>query len=150
LRRANPLAKLAFLLAVGIALAAVSACGGAGTASFKKGGPPAPPACLQRYNKNSSALSLGKHAYSLSHGSRAARVFHGKPSAGLGKECVVVYADVESDREYGTLAQFSYGKQWLNLIEYPVQSERERLEIQRSGAESANVKLHKDGTITPF
>jgi hypothetical protein len=130
---------------------AVAACSGeAATVPFKKGGPPAPASCIERYNKDDTALSLGKHAYSLRHGSRAARVFTVFRPAHGGHLCVVVYADVESDREYGTLGQFSFGSQWLLMTEYAVRSEKERLDLQRTGAEQANAKLNSDGTLTPF
>jgi hypothetical protein len=135
-----------------VALAA--GCGGGGgeevTVPFKKAGPPPPASCIERYNEDTSALELGKHAYSLRHGSRAARVFQVNKPAHGGNLCVVVYADVESDREYGTLGQFNFGNQWLLLTEYAVRSERERLDLQRTGAERANAKLNSDGTLSSF
>jgi hypothetical protein len=63
---------------------------------------------------------------------------------------VVIYADVPSDREYGTLGQFSFGPQWLLITEYAIGSEKERIDLQRMGAEQANAKLNKDGTLTAF
>jgi hypothetical protein len=135
-----------------VALAA--GCGGGGgegaTVPFKKGGPPPPPSCIERYNESETALQVGKHAYSLRHGSRAARVFSVFRPAHGGDLCVVVYADVESDREYGTLGQFNFGNQWLLLTEYAVRSEKERLDLQRTGAERANAKLNSDGKLSPF
>jgi hypothetical protein len=151
LLRVKPLASLVSLLAVAVGLASLLGCGSAGTVPFKKSGSPPPADCLKRYNSDPNARVLGKHAYSLSHGSRAARVFQlNKPAYGLRNECAVVYADVESDREYGTLGQFSNRKVWLLISDYPERSERDRIALQRSAAESANVKLNKDGTLTPF
>jgi hypothetical protein len=62
---------------------------------------------------------------------------------------VVVYADVESDK-YGTLGQFNFGNQWVLLTEYDVSSEKQRLDLQRTGAERANAKLSSDGKLSPF
>lgn len=133
-----------------LAVAGCSSSGEGNTVPFKEAGPPPPASCIERYNKDDTALSLGKHAYSLRHGSRAARVFTVFRPAHGGRLCVVVYADVPSDREYGTLGQFSFGNQWLLITEYAVGSEKERIDLQRTGAERANAKLNSDGTLTPF
>jgi hypothetical protein len=138
------------LLVLMTALPAGCSGGGEATVPFKKAGPPPPTSCIEGYNENTTALELGKHAYSLRHGSRAARVFQVNRPAHGGNLCVIVYADVERDREYGTLGQFSFGSQWLPITEYPVRSERERLDLQRTGAERANAKLNSDGTLSRF
>ena len=143
-------AKLSTILLVFVIALSAGCSGEAATVPFKKGGPPPPAGCLERYNKDETATTLGKHAYSLRHGSRAARVFSVYRPAHGGHLCFVVYADVESDREYGTLGQFSFGSQWLLMTEYAVQSEKERLAIQRTGAERANAKLNSDGTLSSF
>jgi hypothetical protein len=148
-RRNPPSLAGGLVLACCVALAGCSG-NGAATVPFKRGGPPPPPSCIERYNGDETALSFGKHAYSLRHGSRAARVFTVFKPAHGGLWCVVVYADVESDREFGTLGQFGVGNQWTPLTEYPVRSEKERLDLQRTGAERANSKLNEDGTLTAF
>jgi hypothetical protein len=130
-----------------------SGCSGNGEATvpFKKGGPPPPARCIKLYNKDETALPLGKHAYSPGHGSRAARITAvNEPKYGLARQCLVIYADAESDREYGTLGEFSTDAGWLPMTDYPVSSEQERIALQRSGAESANAKLSPDGTLSPF
>jgi hypothetical protein len=145
----NPFAKSSSILLV-LMTALAAGCNSGGTVPFKKGGPPAPPRCIEAYNKNGSALVLGKHAYSLSHGSRAAHVFEVSKD-GLRNECVVIYADVESDREFGTLGQYSYKTEWYLITMYPgARSERVRLDLQRTGAEQANAKLNSDGTLSAF
>jgi hypothetical protein len=144
------LAKSSTILLVSIAALSAGCSGQAATVPFKKAGPPPPTSCIERYNKDETATLLGKHAYSLRHGSRAARVFTVFKPAHGGHLCVVVYADVDSDREYGTLGQFNFGNQWILLTEYDVSSEKERLDLQRTGAERANAKLSSDGKLSPF
>jgi hypothetical protein len=86
-------------------IVALSGCGGNEGVSFERGGPPAPRACLDRWNEDKSATTFGSHAY-LSHDSRAAQVTRvaegeGRPRRG----CAVVFAVAESDREYGTVGK---------------------------------------------
>jgi hypothetical protein len=132
--------------------AGCSGGGGEVAVPFKKAGPPPPARCLERYNKDSSALALGKHAYSRGHNARSARVTSvNEPENFIKHECLVVYADDENDRrEYGTLGQFSSANGWLSITDFPVKSEKERIALQRTGAERANAKLNPDGTLSRF
>jgi hypothetical protein len=136
-----------------ISLLAVAGCGGGGdeAVSFKKAGPPAPSKCIEKHNNDPTALELAKHAYSTGHNSRSARVFLvDKPEQGLPNSCVVIYADKETDREYGTLGQFQEGLGWTLITYYPVATQKERLALQRSGAEQSNAALSEDGKLTPL
>jgi hypothetical protein len=146
----RPLATSSTVLVV-FASALMFGCGGADTVPFKKAGPPPPAGCLKRYNKDPTAVQLGKHAYSLSHGSRAARVTRlNKPQYFLKNQCLVVYGDREGDREYGTLGQYTTNAGWTSMIDYPERSEQKRIALQRTGAEAANAKLNSDGTLSTF
>ena len=144
LRRHTPLA-LAF---------AFFAAGGCGDESavvdFKRSGSAPPADCVQRWNADPLAVNFGLHMYQ-GHHSRAARVYpFDKPETGLANQCVVVFAIAENDREFGTDGQVSTSSGWVNMTTIPVKSERERIAIQRSGAQQANVKLAGDGKIAPF
>jgi hypothetical protein len=140
-------------LAVVVAVFVVSGCGGGGSQAvpFKKAGPPPPEKCLERHNNDPTALELAKHAYSPGHNSRSARVFAvNKPEQGLADACVVIYADAESDREYTTLGQFTEGPEWTIITYYPLPTQKERIALQKSGAEQSNAQLTEDGKLRPF
>jgi hypothetical protein len=142
------------------ALLASGGCGGEEAVNFKKGGPPAPRKCLERWNADQAAVSFGQHAYGPDHDSRAGRVFFvNRPRLGLPNACVVVFAASESDREYGTLGEFSTERRtgngpmasgWQFISRFPVESQKERFELQRSGAERANVALGEGGELAPL
>jgi hypothetical protein len=142
------------------ALLASGGCGGDKAVSFKKGGPPAPKKCLERWNADQAAVSFGQHAYAPGHDSRAGHVFIvNRPRLGLRNACVVVFAASESDREYGTLGEFSTASTaengpvasgWQYISNFPVESQKERIELQRRGAERANVALGEDGELAPL
>jgi hypothetical protein len=70
-----------------------------------------------------------------------------------------VFAAPESDREYGTLGEFSTASTaengpvasgWQYISNFPVESQKERIELQRRGAERANVALGEDGELAPL
>jgi hypothetical protein len=155
--RASPKRKTAWLAAALL----LFGCGGEGTAAFKKAGPPAPKRCIKRWNQDETALGFGRHAYFPGHDSRAGHVFAVRdPKQGLSDACVVVFAAKDSDREYGTLGWFSSSPNpsqtalpeatWQVISYYPADSEMQRIKLQRTGAEQANVALTKDGTIAPL
>jgi hypothetical protein len=139
----------------------LAGCGGdGGAASLERAGPPAPSTCLERWNGDEAALGFGKHAYSPGHDSRGGRAFIvDDPDKGLEDTCVVVFAASESDREYGILGWFSKSERtagepvqggWEVISYYPVESQQERIDLQRTGAEKANVALAADGKVTPL
>jgi hypothetical protein len=136
-------------------------CGGGEVVSFKKGGPPAPKECIERWNADQTAVALGKHAYSPGHDSRAGRVFFvDEPGRDMRDACVTVFAASESDREYGSLGGYSsetrnvnsgrLERRWRLITFFPTASQDERLILQRSGGERANVALEESGTLAPF
>jgi hypothetical protein len=123
---------------------------GEDTSTFRKGGPPAPPECVKRYNDNPDAHRLGQHAYGQGHESRAAHVFRiTDPENGLRQRCAVIFAAAQSDREYGLLGAIDYPGGWNYTTELRATPEK-RVEIQKLGAEQANVALESDGKIAPF
>jgi hypothetical protein len=143
------------------ALLALGCGGGESAVAFKKGGPPAPKKCLERWNADGSARAFGQHAYAPGHDSRAGHAFLvNDRERQLVDTCVVVFAASKSDREFGTLGAFSGKAQqeeaeggfpadsWPYITNYPVESEKERVDLQLTGAEQANVALHRDGKIT--
>jgi hypothetical protein len=141
--RSSP-ATLALL--VGVLL--VTGCGGG--PGFKKSGPPPPSECLKRYNENPAATALGAHAYGGGHNSRAAHVFRiTDEQNGLEKSCAVIFAAADSDREYGLLGAIDYPVGWDYTTQLQVTPEK-RAEIQRLGAEQANVALEPDGSLAAF
>jgi hypothetical protein len=142
-----------------------AACGDEGTdgetVSFKKGGPPAPRTCVDRWNADQGALAFGRHAYLPGHNSRAGRVFSiDEPRRNLKNGCVVVFAAAESDREYGTVGWFdteagsantgAQGEGWRVISLLPGQTQEQLIALQRSAAEQANVALDESGAIAPF
>lgn len=146
-------------VAVGVALLAWG-CGADGrpAVTFKKGGPPAPRKCIERWNADSMAISFGQHAYSPGHDSRAGHAFlRNERKRGFEDTCAVVFAASESDREYGTLGAYggppptvdsaAPAPTWQWITNYPVESQKQRIQLQRSGAEQANVALMKTGKI---
>ena len=125
-------------------------CGDDASGGFEKGGAPAPRECVERYNENPGAHALGTHAYGTGHDSRAAHVFRITDSEnGLERSCAVIFAAMDSDREYGTLGAIEYPSGWDYTTRLRVTPDR-RAEIQRLGAEQANVALESDGTLSGF
>ena len=135
-----------------LALAAVliTGCGDGASAGFKKSGPPAPKECVKRFNGNPQALALGSHASGEGHNSKAAHVFRITDAEnGLDQSCAVIFAAADSDREYGTLGAIEFPGGWDYTTQLRVTPDR-RAEIQRLGAEQANVALDSDGGLSPF
>jgi hypothetical protein len=118
---------------------------------FKKGGSPADPQCIRRYNASPVAVSGGAHAYTPGHDSRAGHVFRiTKREVPLVRSCAVIFATRDSDREYGILGEIEFlTAGWDGLANLSV-TPTERAQIQRKGAEEANVALKPDGTIVPL
>jgi hypothetical protein len=128
----------------------VSGCGEGASAGFTKGGPPAPAECVKDYNDDPSALTLGSHAYGTTHESRAAHVFRiTSEENGLKESCAVIFAAADSDREYGILGAIEYPTGWDYTTQLSVTTQK-RNEIQRLGAEQANVALESDGSLSAF
>jgi hypothetical protein len=83
-----------------------------------------------------------------------------EPRRDLNEACVVVFAASESDREYGTLGWFSVEarnveggarkRPWQLITLLPGQTQDQLIELQRSGAQRANIALEESGEITPF
>jgi hypothetical protein len=139
-----------------VALAALlGSCGGGGggdsIVSFTKAGPPPPKRCLELWNSDQSAKDFGKHAYSQGHDSRAARVTNfNDPDIGVVRQCMVVFAAKDTDREYGTLGEFSSpGGGWQLITYLALPSQQQRIDLQDSGSE-ANAELREDGTLVAF
>ena len=136
------------LLSLVLAVLLVTGCGD--SAGFKKSGQPPPRECVKRYNDNPAAIALGLHAYGGGHDSRAAHVFRiTDEQNGLEESCAVIFAASDSDREYGLLGAVDYPSGWDYTTQLQVTPQK-RAEIQRLGAEQANVALESDGTLSTF
>ena len=126
----------------------LSGCGDGDGVAFKKAGPPAPRACLERWNADENATSFGRHAHAAPHNSRAAQVFRVAVEEGSPRECAVVFAVSESDREYGTVGEVSYSGGW-ELMNY-FSALGDPGVAQRKAARNANAQLDSDGRLTPL
>lgn len=141
----NPRLLAPLLLALVATLA--GGCGGGSGAGFTKAGPPAPQDCVRRYNNNTAALALGAHAYGPGHNSRAAHVFKITDEANqLKQSCAVIFNAANTDREYGILGGIEYPFGWDYTTQFQATPQK-RAEIQKLGAEQANVSLQSDGSL---
>jgi hypothetical protein len=136
------------------AAVALSACGGGSDnegVTFKRGGPPPPAPCIERWNRDQEAIKDGLHAYNPPHDSRAARVFDlGDEYPELNGRCAVVFAVAESDREYGAVGWFDSTGTWDVMVFIPSATPEERAEIQRRAREGANARLLESGRLAGF
>ena len=122
-------------------------CGGGSSDAFTKAGPPAPKDCIRRYNNNTAALALGAHAYGPGHDSRAAHVFKLTDAANkLKQSCAVIFNAANTDREYGILGAIEYPFGWDYTTQLQATPQK-RAEVQKLGAEQANVSLQSDGSL---
>jgi hypothetical protein len=127
----------------------ISGCGNSEGVAFEKGGPQAPRACLERWNADEGARSFGRHAYVAPHNSRAAQVFRvSGQENGRPRECAVVFAVSESDREYGTVGEVSLLGGWGLMNEFP--SIGDPAVAQRKAASNANAQLDSEGRLAPL
>lgn len=142
----NPRLHGPVLLALVAALA--GGCGGGGSsAGFTKAGPPAPRDCVRRYNNNTAALALGAHAYGPGHNSRAAHVFKITDEGNqLDQSCAVIFNAADTDREYGILGAMEFPFGWDYTTQFQATPQK-RAELQKLGAEQANVSLQSDGSL---
>jgi hypothetical protein len=144
LARRKPIALL-----MACALASLSGCGDEEGVAFKKGGPPAPRVCLERWNADEGARSFGRHAYVAPHNSRAAQVFRVEAQKrSRPRECAVIFAVSESDREYGTVGQVSFPGGWELMTDFPVVGDP--AVAQRKAATNANARVDSEGRVAPL
>jgi hypothetical protein len=139
--------RLAAPVLIALVATIAGGCGGGASTGFTKAGPPAPKDCIRRYNNNTAALALGAHAYGPGHNSRAAHVFKLTDQANqLKQSCAVIFNAANSDREYGILGAMEFPFGWDYTTQFQATPQR-RAEIQKLGAEQANVSLQSDGSL---
>jgi hypothetical protein len=124
-------------------------CGGGSDEGvpFERGSSPPPRRCLERWNADQGTTEFGRHSY-VSHKSRAARVFAFRGENASERECAVIFAVSESDREFGTVGQASASAAW-EIMSF-VGGIGDPVEAQRRAARSANAGLRSDGRLAPL
>ncbi len=128
------------------ALLAALALAGCGSSSS---GPEAPDRCLDRWNEDSVAKTLGKHAYDDHEIRRALVEETTAPKAKNVRSeqtCLVVFEVQEGDPEEGQLGLVITRFGWSQLFELGLTDE-ELLDLQRSAADSSNASVFPDGSL---
>jgi hypothetical protein len=152
----EPSGQRARLVFAGSALAVLAAVvvaivvAGSGSGEDTSVAPP-PLSCLEGWNGDAEARSLGVHQ-STAHGYARLHVLRlsedgtpaDDPSEGL---CAVVFARTQLDPERGAAAQILVGERWVPLSERPGVEPERLAELQSEAMELANAQLRPDGTI---
>ena len=134
-------AAAAALLAAALALAG---CGSSGSA-----GPGPPQRCLDSWNGDAAAKTLGEHAYADHDVRRALVEETAAPEAEnvrTARTCLVVFAVADGDGEEGRLGLVVTRFGWSQLFELG-RSDAELVELQRSATDGSNADLFPDGTL---
>ena len=129
------------------ALLAVAAIAGCGSSSS---GPEPPQRCIDRWNEDEVAKTLGKHAYD-DHEVRNAKVEQIEAPAAAEnirseRTCLVLLAVAEGDKEEGQLGLVITRFGWSQLFELGL-GDDELVELQRSASEGSNASLFPDGSL---
>jgi hypothetical protein len=123
---------------------AAAGCGSTSTADN-----PAPDRCIERWNEDSVARTLGEHAYDDHEIRRALVEETTAPEAKnvrAERTCLVVFAAQEGDPEEGQLGLVVTRFGWSQLFELGL-DEEELLELQRSAADESNAGVFPDGSL---
>ena len=148
----NTRARLVFALVAGVALVAVIVIVAAGSGSGNEGdAAAAPPECVDAWNDDPAAVSIGQHQ-AVGHGySRVQIAYSSEDGSEIGPDpisgggCVVVFAATRLDPEQIAAAQINLGKQWEPLSQY---ADPTRLgELQSGARAAANATIAQDGTV---
>jgi hypothetical protein len=123
---------------------------GSGSGETAPSSPP-PVECLERWNGDADARSVGRHQ-SIAHGYSSLHVLrlteHGAvpedPADGV---CAVVFAAAQLDPERGAAAQILVGERWVPLSRRTGVEQERLAELQSEAVERANAELRPDGTI---
>ena len=132
-------------LALGLVAAGITGCGGS-----DGGGPsPAEEACLNRWNDDQIALTVGLHAHD-GHGIRRALVERVEtpdaPNVRTKSTCLVVFAAERGDKEFGTLGLVVTRFGWSQLFELG-DSDADLDQLQESASVDANASVLPDGKL---
>lgn len=121
----------------------------AGCGSSGSSGPEPPQRCLDAWNDDEVAKTLGRHAYA-DHDVRRALV--DETTAPQAKNvrsqrtCLVVFAVAEGDGEEGRLGLVVTRFGWSQLFELGL-GDAALTDLQRSATERSNADLFPDGTL---
>jgi len=145
-RHAGPGASRRVTVTAG-ALAAALAIAGCGSSGSS--GPQPPQRCLDAWNDETVATTLGKHAYSDHDVRRALVELTAAPEAKnvrSERTCLVVFAVAEGDGEEGRLGLVVTRFGWSQLFELGL-SDAALTDLQRSATARSNADLFPDGTL---
>jgi hypothetical protein len=134
-------------VAAALAAALLALAAGCGSSSSEAG---PPQRCIDRWNEDEVAETLGRHAYE-GHEVRRARVeeIAAPPAAKnirTARTCLVVFAVADGDGESGRLGLVVTRFGWSQLFELG-ESDAELLELQRSASAGSNASLFPDGSL---
>jgi len=130
----------------GVLLAAVLALAGCGSSNS---GADAPQRCIERWNEDEVAKTLGEHAYEDHEIRRAMVEETTAPEAEnvrSERTCLVVFDAQEGDPEEGRLGLVITRFGWSQLFELGL-SDAELVELQRSAGDETNTGLFPDGSL---
>jgi hypothetical protein len=133
--------------ALATGLCAIAALGGCGSSSATVD--PAAAGCIDRWNGDDIALTLGRHAYDGHEVRRALVERIATPRAKNVRTpttCVVVFAISAGDGESGSLGLVVTRFGWSQLFELGL-GDSELDSLQGSASEKANARLFPDGTL---
>jgi hypothetical protein len=136
--------RVAALTAVVCSFASLTGCGSS-SASVD----PEAAGCIDRWNEDEIALTLGRHAYDGHEVRRALVERIATPQAKNVRTpttCVVVFAISAGDGESGSLGLVVTRFGWSQLFELGL-GDSELDDLQESASERANARLFPDGTL---
>lgn len=129
-----------------VALAAALVLAGCGSSGS---GPQPPQRCLDSWNDDEVAKTLGKHAYDDHEVRRALVEETSAPEAEnvrSERTCLVIFAVAEGDGEEGRLGLVVTRFGWSQLFELG-RSDAALVELQRSATKRSNADLFPDGSL---
>ena len=147
----NTRARVAFALVAALALVSVVVVVATSSSEPEADVAAAPQECLDQWNEDLAAVSLGQHQ-AVGHGySRVQVAYASHDGSEIGPEplpgggCVVVFAATRLDPEQIAAAQIRVGRLWEPLSKY---ADPARLgELQSGALAAANATLRQDGTV---
>lgn len=134
---------------LGVAAAFAAAALLSGCGSSDPSGPQPPQRCLDSWNDDGAATTLGKHAYAGHDVRRALVELSAAPEAKnvrSERTCLVVFAVAEGDGEEGRLGLVVTRFGWSQLFELGL-SDAALTDLQRSATARSNADLFPDGTL---
>jgi hypothetical protein len=138
---------IAAVLAIVVALVVVLAADEGGNHTFE----PAPQACIEGWNGDSTNLILGQHQATAHHYSKIQVVRFGKdgaiaPDTDTAAPCGMVFASSSLDTELAAAALVESPRGWRPLSDQDVPSET-LSDLQFDAQDDYNALINTDGTI---